>query len=247
VARWQTPEADVTSQNGQSWGARWRAELKILNGFEIHTSAGALSVPRPAQRVIALLAVNERPLMRSYVAGVLWPTTTRDRSMANLRSALRGAAAGLVRRSQTQLGLGDNVTVDYRLSIGAANAVLAGRFSAGALGPTLELLGGELLPDFSDDWIEPFRLYRHQLRLNALEALADQLLAAEQPGLAVQAAMVAVIAEPLRESAHLRLIRALLAEGNRAQALRHYAQFRDSLLNELGVSPSFAFNDALAG
>ena len=44
--------------------------------------------------------------------------------------------------------------------------------------------------------------------------------------------------EPLRESAHRAVIRAHLAEGNRAAALRQYAQLRRLLHAELGAEPS---------
>jgi DNA-binding SARP family transcriptional activator len=42
----------------------------------------------------------------------------------------------------------------------------------------------------------------------------------------------------LRESAHRTVVRAHLAEGNVAEALRAHAVFRDLLREELGVSPT---------
>lgn len=220
-------------------------ELNLLDGFELRVSGRTVTLPTPAQRVLAVLALNGRPLARPYVAGLLWPAATKERSMASLRSALRPCAVSLVRKSRTHLRLGEHVIVDYQLSLAAAKAALSGQLAHDAVAPALSLLSGDLLPELSDDWIESFRRARHQLRLDALEALADRLLSDARPDLAARAAMSAVAAEPLRESAHLRLMRALLAEGNRAQALWHYRGLCDVLLAELGVAPSFRFSDAL--
>ncbi|MGH9226430.1 MAG: ATP-binding protein, partial [Acidimicrobiales bacterium] len=55
---------------------------------------------------------------------------------------------------------------------------------------------------------------------------------------ALVAAEEAVALEPLRESAHLRVMRAHAAAGNRADALRAYERVRKTLADELGVNPS---------
>jgi DNA-binding SARP family transcriptional activator len=47
-----------------------------------------------------------------------------------------------------------------------------------------------------------------------------------------------VNAEPLRETAHAALIRVYLAEGNRAEALAAYENYRALLDSELGVEPT---------
>lgn len=219
-------------------------ELQLLDGFELRDCDQAIAMPAPAQRLIAALALNVRPLSRPYIAGLLWPTATKERSMASLRSALRPCAPQVIVKSRTHLRLREHVTVDYRRSLTVAHAALTGDFPRGATMAALGLLTGDLLPDMPDDWLEPFRLHHRQLRLKALDALSDRLLDEGRPHLASYAAMIAVVAEPLRETAQLRLIRAMLAEGNRAQALRHYREFRAVLRAELGIDPSFSFNDA---
>ena len=50
--------------------------------------------------------------------------------------------------------------------------------------------------------------------------------------------MLAITAEPLRESAQRALIEAHVAEGNLAEARRGYVLYRDLLRRELGVDPS---------
>ena len=55
---------------------------------------------------------------------------------------------------------------------------------------------------------------------------------------AVEAALAAVAAEPLRESAHRALIGVYLAEGNTISAHRQYEVCRRLLADELQVAPS---------
>jgi DNA-binding SARP family transcriptional activator len=94
------------------------------------------------------------------------------------------------------------------------------------------------LPDWSDDWIMLERERWDQLRLHALEALAQRLITAERYLPALEAALTAVAIEPVRESAHRTVIEVHIAEGNSACAIKHYQRYRGILQRELGVSPS---------
>ena len=53
-------------------------------------------------------------------------------------------------------------------------------------------------------------------------------------------------AEPLRETAHAALIRVYLAEGNRAEALDAFEDYRAMLRSELGLEPSASMNALIA-
>jgi DNA-binding SARP family transcriptional activator len=81
--------------------------------------------------------------------------------------------------------------------------------------------------------------------LHALEALSEWLAAAGRFADAVEAAMLATSAEPLRESAQRALIRAHAAEGNLTEARRSYRSYQDLLRRELGVAPSSDFATSL--
>jgi DNA-binding SARP family transcriptional activator len=102
----------------------------------------------------------------------------------------------------------------------------------------LDLLRADLLPDWAEDWLvleqESFR----QQRLHALETGAGLLCRHGRFTHALDAALAAVRAEPLRESAHRRVIEVHLAEGNHAEALRQYDGYRRLLAAELGLPPS---------
>ena len=52
------------------------------------------------------------------------------------------------------------------------------------------------------------------------------------------AAIAAIHADPLRESAARVLIRSHVAAGNRSEALRQFRSFRARLVREIGLEPS---------
>ena len=59
--------------------------------------------------------------------------------------------------------------------------------------------------------------------------------------------MLALVGEPLRESAHRALVAFHLAEGNAAEALRQFRLCRRLLLEQLGVEPSPLMLELVAG
>ncbi len=215
--------------------------VSLLGGFELTSDGRVVPVPGSVERVVAFLALHERALQRPFVAGALWPDVPEDRAGASLRSALwrlRRSSEGIVRTPCDHLGLAGGVTVDLHVATLIAHRILTA--SPGVDPPEGEgvILTGDLLPDWSEDWVLLERERFRQLRLHALERLCDQLAAAGRYGEATEAGLAAVAGEPLRESAHRALIRAYLAEGNRAEAIRQYDRFRTLLHEELGVGPS---------
>ena len=77
-----------------------------------------------------------------------------------------------------------------------------------------------------------------QLRIHALEALSVRLRDQGRFAEAIDAALSAVAAEPLRESAQITLIESYLAEGNVSEAARQSESYRVLLDVELGLEPS---------
>jgi len=101
-----------------------------------------------------------------------------------------------------------------------------------------QLRCGDLLPGWYDDWVLYERSRLAQLRLRALESLAEQLVSLGDTRGALEAALAAVAIEPLRESAERALIRVHIADGNYLDAVREYRSFRTRLAAEMDVSPS---------
>jgi DNA-binding SARP family transcriptional activator len=222
--------------------------LSLLRGFELHVDRKVVRLVWSAQRLVAFLALQDRPVSRSYVAEVLWPETTSIRANANLRSSLwraQRSCARLIVASSQDLALDREVVIDVRVAMSRAHRLLSGGEprEEDICASTHAGLSADLLVDWYDDWVAVERERYHQLRLHALEMLCARLTAAGRYGEAIDAGLAAVRAEPLRESAHSILIQAYLAEGNRWEAVRQYECCRRILLDELGLEPSAALRD----
>lgn len=226
--------------------------ISLLGGFELEDDGPVLVLPAESQRLLAFLALKGRLIQRAVVAGTLWPVASEGHAFSSLRSALarlRGPARTAVEASARDLGLAEDVTVDLWDSQALAHQLLAPQgSSSAALGPeAMAALSQELLPDWYDEWVLIEAEAWRQLRLHALEALADRLTAERKFGDAAAAALAAVRAEPLRESPRAALIRVHIAEGNPSEALREYAQYGKLLMLELGVEPTERLRALVAG
>ena len=126
--------------------------------------------------------------------------------------------------------------VDLREAARTAKRVLA--HDGGSADLDMLCVAGDLLPDWYDDWLLVERERFRQLRLHALESLADDLALGGQFAAAAEAALAAIAAEPLRESAHRVLVRLHLAEGNFGEAIRQYETYAALLRHELDLDPS---------
>jgi DNA-binding SARP family transcriptional activator len=98
----------------------------------------------------------------------------------------------------------------------------------------------DLLPGWYDDWVLVERERLRQLRLHTLEEIARAHLRAGQHGDALQAALEAMRAEPLRETPHRLIVEIHLAEGNAYEAVHAFYVYRDLILRDLQLEPSTA-------
>jgi DNA-binding SARP family transcriptional activator len=221
-----------------------RLRVSLLGGFRLESAGIAVVLPEGSKRLIAFLALKGRVMQRQAVAGTLWPDATDSQGSSSLRSALtrlRGRARGSLTATVRDLGLSEDVKVDLWEARELAHHLLDPTGASSSDGPgreAISALSADLLPDSYDDWAifeaEDWR----QLRLHALEVLADRFRARKDFGDAAAAALAAIRAEPLRESPRVALIRVHIEEGNPTEALREFARYRELLMLELGVEPT---------
>jgi DNA-binding SARP family transcriptional activator len=206
-----------------------RPRLRLVGVFELTDSLRRVPVGPTTQRLLAYLAIAGRPVRRSVLAGVLCADVPEDQAAARLRSALwrlpRLGGQHVVDASAAHVQLAPAVAVDYQET---ENAEL----------PSCGELVGDLLPDWDEEWVAVERERYRQVRLHALERLCDRHRRHADYDLALRAGLAAVSSDPLRESAHRRVVATHLAEGNAAEALRQYEAFRRLLRDELGLAPS---------
>lgn len=215
--------------------------IRLLGHFEASTRGSPVSLPLQAQRVIAFLIISGVQVHRHELAGRLWPTTSEKRARGNLRTALwqiRTKASGAVRASRETVSLAGDVAVDYRLLLDTPTNAEPGGWAT----PTMVArLRSDLLPGWDEEWLIVERERIRQLRLRRLEEFSQRCLDIGQTQEAISAAYAAIGIEPLRESAHLALIGAHMADGNRAEAVRQVQWVESYFEAELGMGPSAAF------
>jgi len=212
---------------------------------------------RQGRLLFCFLVLNHGlPLARHELVNAVW-----GESVPEVVDASLNALISKLRRFLNAAGLNDAAALEssfgsYRLQLPAASwvdihqaelslheaesaarsgdmpALYAAAIVAGAVAKR-SFLAGESLP-----WVVAQRERLRTLLVRTLDYQCDFYQWHGERDVALKLAQEAVAIEQLRETGHLRLMRLLLEQGNRAEALRAYDRFRRLLRDELGVSPS---------
>ena len=212
--------------------------LQLMGSFELRDGERAVPLPYAARRLVAFLALHDRPVARHRTAGMLWPDVSEARSMGSLRSALwrlRQLAPDVVVATPDDLTLATGVALDVRAHVDEARRVIDG--NAAGMPIDAGRFGLVLLPGWYDDWVVFERERTRILSLTALESASRMHTRAGCHQRAVDLALMSVCLDPLRESAHAALIDAHIAEGNLCEAIRRLRSCEQVLGTEFGVGP----------
>ncbi len=248
-------------------------ELNCFGAFEIFVdgeplSRAAFSRKKAIELLQLLVLQTGRPLPTRRLARLLWPGVDPDAARNRLHGvvhALRNAIEPKVAEEPAHayvrskddlytLEASTAVRVDLwefrRLMETARNASLAGDRSSGvaaALRQAVDIYRGELFAGVPDAlWtIDPRSRCREQC-VNALLQLAQIHGERGTPDEVIHLVRQAVAVDPLREDVHIRLIRALLADGRRRDALVQYEALCTALDEELDAVPSAEARKLLA-
>lgn len=203
-----------------------------------------------------LVCARNRPVSRSELTEALWTADvpgSADAALSAVISKLRsmlgrvgldGAAMLTSGPGCYELRLPSDSWVDLEVASDAihdAEAALRVNDPEGAYGPSAvahHIARRPFLPGEDAPWVDAQRLRLRSVLLRALECRAEVYLWNREYALAAEAARELTIVEPLRESGHRLLIRALAAAGNAAEALWAYEQCRRLIADQLGVDPS---------
>jgi DNA-binding SARP family transcriptional activator len=219
----------------------------LTGEFELAVGGRRLAVTHMAERVLAYLALAERPVNRTRLAGTLWLDASDRRAASNLRTVLwrlHRVAGAVVSADDSRLLLAPALAVDVTALSELAKRIIQEPVAALARLPLL-VDCTDLLPDWDDDWVVADRERFRLLRLEALERAAAALLDCGRYGDALLAAHAAERSEPLRESVRRLVMRAHLAQGNVAEAIRSFRQYRTLLDTEFGIEPSQVIRELL--
>lgn len=233
-------------------------EIDVLGRFAVRRDGRELSPGELGgglvRRLLRILACRRgRAVARDALVEALWGDRAPRDPSANLNVLVNRARRalgdpGLIRTvpGGYLLDGGEAVVVDLEVLERAAREarqLLERRRFPDALGLAQRALaaGADEPPTLEEGdapWLRSVVDRAGRLRLELAEAGATAALAAGRPGEAADLAAAAVAAEPLREPAHLLLLRALAAEGDAPGALAAYERLRVTLAEELGIDPS---------
>ncbi len=203
-----------------------------------------------------LVSENGRAVTRDELAEALWgeePPPTWEKALGVIASKLRAllAECGIDGATALSSAFGCyrlELPAGSRVDVVAAAASLAEAEAALAAGDAgtaraaasraASLVREPLLPGEDAAWVEGKRRELADLRVHALDCLADACLLSGDSSDAARWAQEAIDLEPFRESGYRRLMKAHAAAGNRGEALRTYEHCRRFLADELGAYPS---------
>jgi predicted ATPase/DNA-binding SARP family transcriptional activator len=240
-------------------GERWRIELlgglRAVQGDRIVTHFRT----QKTGLLLAYLAFHATPgshssrsFPREQLMELLWPEVERRDGLNHLKATLHwlrqeleppGVPFGAVLRAdRTCVGLDPAaVTTDvaeFAAALEAAARVSTSAERANLIAQAVELYRGELLPGCHEAWVLLERPWLAERFFQALGELLSSLEGGSELERALTYARQGVRADPLREEAHLDLIRLLAAAGQPAAALRQYDELERRLARDLDEEPS---------
>jgi SARP family transcriptional regulator, regulator of embCAB operon len=214
--------------------------LILTGGWSLRADGHTIDLAPREQRLLALLALRGT-MRRPYAAGTLWPDSSEQHALSNLRASawhVRNTGIGLLQGDRTTIALAPNVTTDVAIIRSCISEVSDVPSSVDS-DQTLDVLGAnDLLPGWYDDWV---LIERERLRDAQIQALTRHAQFAINRGdfeLAIRAATLSIQLEPLLEDAQAILITAHLATGQSVAAIQCYIRFYERLRLELGIAPS---------
>ena len=189
-------------------------------------------------------------MSREELIAAIWPQCPPVNPAASLRtqlSHLRSALGpeSLAGRDTIELRLPENTWIDIEAAERAIrvadSALVASDWRDAWIHAhiALNIAGRPFLAGFEAPWVDEIRGELEELELRSLEMIARAgigLGGSELAG-AERSARALIRAAPFRETGYLSLMQALVAAGNKAEALRTFDELRTLLNEELGSAP----------
>ncbi|MGH8959319.1 MAG: BMP family ABC transporter substrate-binding protein [Acidimicrobiia bacterium] len=216
--------------------------FRILGTLQAEVDGKLIDLGPPKQRALLalLLLDNNQVVATDRLIDLIWGEAaprTAAHSVQIYVSALRKLLAD-DRRIETRVP-GYVLGVDPQELDSLRFQAMVESGSAEQLRAALNLWGGNPLADFAyEEWAQP-----HIRRLRGLWARAVEMLAEAELEdgrvAAVPELLDSLIAiDPMREEPRRLLMLALYRGGRQAEALRTYREFRNLLIDEIGVEPT---------
>ena len=219
--------------------------LRLFGAFA--ATLGGQPLPRlrsrKEQHLLCLLALHSpRPAERVWLAGLLWPDSTEEAALSNLRRSLHLLRAALGTEHGPRLHSPTPATLALHtdgadVDVCAFDAALRQK-TPDALETALALHAAPLLEDCTEDWAITERATRQETLLTACETCGTQCAAAGEHARAARLLRRALSLDPLRETTVQGLMESLAAAGDSAGAMDTFRRFRRRLRRELDAAPA---------
>ncbi len=187
---------------------------------------------------------------REMLAGRFWPDSRPEAGRLSLRVALSSLRRQLetpgsppnsvlfADHSQVQLNPLSFVTDIAEFNTALREAHYDAERRVELLTRAVELVRGELLPGYYEEWIAGERERLNDAYLGALRRLCQLLPSMGSSDAAIDYAHRAVIAAPFHEETHVALMKLYAATGRLGDALRQYDHLEQVLRDELNEIPA---------
>ena len=184
------------SARSDSWPVhRHSSDWILLGGFSLRAADRAVHLPGTAQRLLAFVALQRRPVAREHVAFTLWPDGSEAHAHGSLRTALfelRRPGHDLLRVVDGNAFLAPDVVVDLDKMLSLVEMIRAHERHAALSAIETDLLEADLLPGWYDDWVVAHQERHRDLRIDALERLCQAQMDAGRYADAVSTGSAAV-------------------------------------------------------
>ena len=219
--------------------------LRTFGGISLASGSGPLTGAATQRRRLALLALlavaGERGVSRDKLVAYLWPESDAERARHVLNQLIYAQRKHL---DSQHLFLGQKTLRLNRDVIWTDVGAFETALGDGALEEAVQHYTGPFLdgffvrdaPEF-ERWVDRERTRLARRCTDALTRLAEQAVAAGDRDGAVGWRRRAAELDPLDTPRLVSLVRALLAAGNRPEALRVARRHEADLRQELGVGP----------
>jgi predicted ATPase/DNA-binding SARP family transcriptional activator len=209
--------------------------LRLIDG---DTPLDLATPPKTLQLLAYLLLHRKQSFTRDQLAFTLWPDRTEAAARGQLRRYLYRLRQFLpdgvwltMHGDQVQW----NLATDYWLDVEEFEGLSGGQ--PDQLEAALSIYSGDLLVDFYEDWVIVEREQLRDLYLADLQHLLEYYRERQDYQRALGFAQQILRREPLHENILRESMRLRAAAGNRTGALEEYRQFRQRVVEELGVAP----------
>lgn len=218
--------------------------VRLFGAFELLKDGSPLprTRTRKEQWLLALLILRrEQAVDRAWLAGTLWPDSTENQALENLRRSLHNLRRVL---GPDAVRINSPTTRSVRFQCAGAAVDLLDFDNAcseqteASLSRATDLRRGELLAGCDEEWLVQERSDREERYGWALESLARLAQERRDARSAVRWLRQLLAADPLNERAQASLMRALASSGDHAGVVQAYRAYRLLIHAELQTEPS---------